>query len=430
VTGISPQETLPEGFTESEACKYLMDEVFVEDTIAVGFNNVRFDNEFLRYMFFRNYYDAYEWSWRDGRETWDILDLVRMVRALRPEGIEWPVSEDGRATNRLELITKLNGIGHEKAHDALSDVHATIAVAKLLKEKQPKLFEWLMSVRDKKSVMDLVGKMEPFVYVSGRYDEKFNKATVALPISINAREAIVWDLRVDPKKFIDMSNDELRDLIFIWSNEETKEKYKNGEIEKVPIKSLKFNKCPAIAPIGVLEKEDGWRKIELSKKVIEKNRETLKENDVFIKRIIEIFEDKPEYKKDKEPLPEIAEEKLYDGFAGDGDKKNMMVVRSADKSLASKWASDLSEAPKFSCVRLNDILPRYLARNFYEKLPKRAQDEYDVWRKPRIEFAQKAFEKDLFDAITKNADEQDAKKQKHDAFVLENLRLWLEDILN
>ena len=155
VTKITPQDTLRDGISEAEFVKYAMVEIFTPGTIAVGYNTVRFDDEFMRAILWRNFYDPYEWEWKDGRSRWDMLDVVRLTRALRPEGIEWPFTEDGKATNRLELITKLNGVAHEHAHDALSDVFATIAVAKLIKAKQPKLFEFLYKTLYKSSQKQL-----------------------------------------------------------------------------------------------------------------------------------------------------------------------------------------------------------------------------------------------------------------------------------
>ena len=156
VTGITPQKTVDEGYTEAQFCRILAEEIFTEDTIAVGFNNIRFDDEFVRHTLWRNFYDPYEWAWRDGRSRWDILDVVRMTRALRPEGINWPIDDKGAPTNRLELLTKENGIAHESAHDALSDVDALIAVTKLIKAKQPQLYSYLLTLRDKKAVQTLV----------------------------------------------------------------------------------------------------------------------------------------------------------------------------------------------------------------------------------------------------------------------------------
>jgi exodeoxyribonuclease-1 len=169
LTGITPQQTLMEGLTEAEFLKFFYEEVVRPDTIFTGFNSVRFDDEFMRYLHFRNFYDPYEWHWKDGCSRWDILDLIRMTRALRPNGIKWPVTEEGRPTNRLELITQINGLDHAKAHDALSDVSATITVAKLIREHQPELFDYLLENRRKQAVKEIITSRQPFMYSSGRY---------------------------------------------------------------------------------------------------------------------------------------------------------------------------------------------------------------------------------------------------------------------
>ena len=164
----------------------------------MGYNSVRFDDEFMRHTFWRNFYDPYEWQWKDNRSKWDLLDVVRMTRALRPEGINWPFTDDGKATNRLELMTKENNISHEHAHDALSDVEALISVTRLIKEKQPQLYGWLFKMRDKKAVQQLVNleKPAPFVYSSGRYSSEYNKTTVAYPIApAKNGNVLVFDLR-------------------------------------------------------------------------------------------------------------------------------------------------------------------------------------------------------------------------------------------
>ena len=161
VTKITPQSTLMDGFTEAEFCKYVSEEIFTPGTIAMGYNSVRFDDEFMRHIFWRCFYDPYEWQWKDGRSKWDLLDVVRMTRALRPEGIEWPVTDDGKATNRLELITKKNGITHKHAHDAMSDVEALIDVTRLIKEKQPQLYNYLFKMREKRAVQQLINLEKP-----------------------------------------------------------------------------------------------------------------------------------------------------------------------------------------------------------------------------------------------------------------------------
>ncbi|MBQ3433013.1 exodeoxyribonuclease I, partial [Candidatus Saccharibacteria bacterium] len=254
VTKITPQKTLEDGISEAEFCQYAMEEVFTPGTIAVGYNTVRFDDEFMRATLWRNFYDPYEWEWKDGRSRWDMPDVVRLVRALRPEGIEWPFTENGKATNRLELITAMNGLKHEHAHDALSDVYATIAVARLIREKQPKMFEYMLMMRDKKQVARLVNleNPQPFVYASGRYAAEFNKTTVVVPIAPGRNgNVLVYDLRYDPNQLLD------------------------GSLFPI-VKELCLNKCPAVAPVTVLEMADGWSKIGLTPEVVRENLEKLR----------------------------------------------------------------------------------------------------------------------------------------------------------
>ena len=198
VTKITPQQTLTDGIGEAEFCRIITEKVFVPNTVALGYNTIRFDDEFIRAILWRNFYDPYEWEWKDGRSRWDMLDVVRLVRALRPEGIKWPFTNDGKPTNRLELLTKMNGLEHAHAHDALSDVYATIAVAKLIREKQPKMFEYLFNMRNKNEIKSLVNLdfKKPFVYASGRYSNEFNKTTVTFPLTSGRNgNVLVYDLR-------------------------------------------------------------------------------------------------------------------------------------------------------------------------------------------------------------------------------------------
>src|SRR3989344_1073655 len=211
VHGISPQKTLKEGVTETEFCKYLTSQVSTPDTILVGYNNIRFDNEFIRFTLWRNFHDAYEWSCKNNCSTWDLFDVVRMTRALRPDGIEWPFAPDGKPTNSLEYISAVNKLDHVDAHDAMSDVKASIAVARLLKHKQPKIFDFLLNIRSKHKIAPLVTKGDPLVYTSGRYPSDYNKTTIAVLVAEKKDKsgALMYDLQIDPGAFKDLSADKL-----------------------------------------------------------------------------------------------------------------------------------------------------------------------------------------------------------------------------
>ena len=409
VTGITPQKTVDEGYTEAQFARMLSEEIFTPYTIAVGFNNVRFDDEFIRHLLWRNFYDPYEWSWKDGRSRWDLLDVVRLTRALRPEGIEWPFDDKGEPTNRLELITQANGIAHENAHDALADVTALIDVTKLVKDKQPQLYDYLLKMRDKKQVQKLVNldDKKPFVYASGRYDKEFAKTTVAFPLSSGRHGAvIVYDLRYDPTPFVDLSADDLATKIFA-----TWEQRQAEDFVSLPVKELQYNRCPAVAPLGVLEQGDGWQKISLDAKTVQKHQNILLSHPDFAEKLRGIFENKPAFKKMPDP-----EAQLYDGFLNDRDRIRVEAVRNADERELADFH------PEFQDERLVTLLLHYKARNFPRTLSQDELQQWESWRAQHLQAQLPQFMASL-QRLAPTANDNDRQ------FTLQELQLWAESVL-
>ncbi|MEO5949907.1 MAG: exodeoxyribonuclease I [Candidatus Saccharimonadales bacterium] len=407
VTGITPQQTVSDGYSEAEFARILVDEIFTPDTITVGFNSIRFDDEFIRHLFWRTFQDPYEWAWKDGRSRWDLLDVVRITRALRPEGIKWPVV-DGKAVNRLEHITKENGIVHAKAHDALSDVEALIDVTRLIKDKQPQLYNYLLDMRDKKKVQQLINldDKKPFVYTSGRLDAEHEKTTVAFPLTSSKNgNVVVYDLRYDPALFINLSSDELAKKLYAsW------EERKSEDFVPLPVKELQYNRTPAVAPLGVLESCDGWNKIHLTKDIIESHKSALVSAPHFAENIRSLFENRAEFKKSKD-----AEAQLYDGFVADRDRLRIETVRNADERTLADFN------PEFTDERLPTLLMHYKARNYPRSLSEEESRAWEQWRTERIKSQLPSFMKSLHKLA---ATELDDGKQ----YVMQEMQLWLESI--
>lgn len=409
VTGITPQSTQADGLSEAEFARLLIDEVFVEDTITVGFNNVQFDDEFIRHLFWRTFQDPYEWAWRDGRSRWDLLDVVRMTRALRPEGIEWPVNEKGDSSNRLEHLSAANGLKHEHAHDALSDVEVLIDVARLIRDKQPQLFDYLLKMRDKKEVMSLINldNKQPFVHTTIGYSKEHERTSVAFPLTQGRNGAVViYDLREDPTPFIDMSAKDISASIF--ANWETRQK--DGYV-RVPVRELAYNKAPAVAPLGVLASHGGWEKVGLSEEIIQKHRDILLKHPAFAENVRSAIES-------REPFPpgKMAEAKLYDGFVPDQDKIRMQAVREADVTALADMH------PQFIDERLSELLLRYKARNYPKAL---ADDEMRAWEQWRSEYIQTQLPRFMSELQRIAHEKQDDQTQ----FLLQELQLWAESIM-
>ena len=409
VTKITPQMTLMDGLSEPEFCRYVQTEIFTPGTIEVGYNSIRFDDEHMRHTFYRNFYDPYEWQWKDGRSRWDLLDVVRMVRALRPQGINWPFSEEGKPNNRLENLTIENNLPHEHAHDALSDVEALIAVAKMIKEKQPKLYDFLFNIRNKHAVIKYFEPKTPLVYTSGRYPSNFYHTTVIQPLFPTAQGMIVFDLRHNLEELLEAEKN--------FTPEEEVDRFGNKYLTKFSwhpiVKEVAFNKCPAIAPLGVLDgesekNETGWQRIDLSKEQIEKNREILRKHAAdFIPRMRNLFDEKKESFKKSEDV----DGQLYEGFIPDGDKLKMQDVRTRNVNELADYH------PMFEDPRLDELLLHYKGRNFPNSFDEHEEKEWQKYRLTRLQKQEKVFVAEL-----------ERLKDDLDPSILEDLMLWYQSL--
>lgn len=412
VTGITPQKTLQDGITEVEFARLFNKEIALPDTIFVGFNSIRFDDEFMRFFLYRNYTDAYEWQWKDGRSRWDLLDVVRMTRALRPEGIKWPVDSEGKPGNRLEMLTSLNDLDHADAHDALSDVMATIALARLIKQKQPKLFNYLLALREKKQVAKFVSNEPIFVYSSGKYPAEFEKTTVVMNLAPHPKKqaVLVYDLRHNPKQFMAMSSEA---LVEAWKWK------KDSEEPRLPVKTLQFNRCPAIAPLKVLDRTSQER-LGLDMETINKHLGLVRANQgEFVSKLEKALAilDKQQQTRLLEDESTV-EARLYDDFIDDADRNLMLKIQSADPQLLTDMVSPLSD------TRLKALMPLYKGRNFPKYLTDEERATWGTHIHKQISKQLPAYF-DRLDELAKHGKLTDNQK-----FLLEELRLYGESVMS
>ena len=365
VTGVLPQTGELEGITEAELAKRLMREVFTPGTIATGFNSIRFDDEFVRQLFWRTFYDPYAWGYAEGRSRWDLLDVMRMTRALRPAGITWPVDETGRPVNKLAMLTAANGLTHEHAHDALSDVTALIAVAGLVKATQPKMFSYLLALRHKQEVAKLINphRPVPVVYSSGRYGHANHFTTVAVPIGPGKHSAVLmYDLRHDPATYAGKSPEELAAIRLMPSAERPA-----AGLPAWPVKELMLNRCPAVAPIEVYDTASQDR-LGLTLETASDRLERLQHGS-----LITNLRAAANSLKDYPPNLDV-DASLYDAFLPQEDRATAQTIAHADELKLS------SLQPRFRDDRLPELFIRYKARNFPGSL---TPAEADVWQRYR-----------------------------------------------
>ena len=334
----------------------------------MGYNSLRFDDEVTRYSLYRNFYDPYAREWQGGNSRWDLIDLVRTAYALRPEGIVWP-EEEGRVTLKLERLTAANGIAHGQAHDALSDVRATIALARLLRNKQPKLYDYLYQLRTKQRVQEHIRLLQPLVHISGRYAGARHYLAVVLPLAWHPRNRnalIVCDLQADIAPLLNESAEVLRSRLYT-----RRDQLAEGELP-VPLKLLHINRCPVVAPMNVLRAQDIQR-LQLDIPAYQAQAEQLQASSAHWQdKLVQVYGEEP-FAPNQDP-----EQQLYDGFIGDRDRRLCEQVRRAEPQQLAKavWP--------FDDGRLPELLFRYRARNFAASLNAEEQQRWRAFCQQRL----------------------------------------------
>jgi exodeoxyribonuclease-1 len=369
ITGITPRRLAEQGLSEADFMTRVHAQLAAPGTCGAGYNTLRFDDEMTRYSLYRNFFDPYAREWQGGNSRWDLIDVVRTAYALRPEGIVWPRDEEGRVTLKLERLTAANGIDHGHAHEALSDVRATIALARLIRDKQPKLYEWLFQLRSKQKVMDQIRLLQPLVHISGRFSAARSYVGVVLPLAWHPRNRnalIVCDLHLDPQGLLDLDAETLRPRLYT-----RREDLAEGELP-VPLKLIHINRCPVVAPLNVLRGEDQQR---LQLDMAEYKARALRLSDAQ-----EVWRDKlAAIYASEDFAPSLdPEQQLYDGFIGDRDRRLCEQVRNAEPVHLGQ------EQWPFDDERLPELLFRYRARNFPDTLSGEEQERWKSFCQQRL----------------------------------------------
>jgi exodeoxyribonuclease-1 len=368
ITGITPGRLAEQGLSEADFMTRVHAELSAPGTCGAGYNTLRFDDEVTRYSLYRNFFDPYAREWQGGNSRWDLIDVVRTAYALRPQGIVWP-EEDGRVTLKLERLTAANGIDHGQAHDALSDVRATIALARLVREKQPKLYDYLFQLRNKQRVQDQIRLMQPLVHISGRFSAARHYLGVVLPLAWhphNRNALIVCDLHQDPTPLLEDDADTLRARLYT-----RREDLLEGELP-VPLKVLHINRCPVVAPLSVLRAEDQTR-LQLDMTNYRQRVQCLTEGQELWQGKLKTVYGREDFSPSEDP-----EQQLYDGFLGDRDRRLCDQVRTAEPEHLAR-----DEWP-FDDARLPELLFRYRARNFADTLTVDEQHRWQAFCRKRL----------------------------------------------
>lgn len=370
ITGITPQRARAQGQREAEFMGRVAEELGQPNTCAVGYNSIRFDDEFVRFGLYRNFHDPYEREWRNGNSRWDLLDVLRLAEALRPEGLEWPRREDGAPSFKLEHLAEANGVRQGEAHEALSDVRALIGLARKFKAAQPKLWDYAFALRDKRKVAALldVVNMTPLLHISSRYPASRHCAALVAPIARHPKidsRVIVCGLDEDPEAWLDLDADAIADRLYTPAAD-----LPEGE-RRVPLKEVHTNKCPILLPLEHLREAD-FDRLGIHRAACLARAGRLRAAPGLAETVRRVFA------AETAREPADADAALYDGFPSDADKRLFPRVRSAPVAELADFAG------RFDDPRFAELLFRFRARNWPESLDAGERQRWDDYRRRRL----------------------------------------------
>ena len=370
ITGITPQHCLEQGIPEYQFAQQINLEFARPGTVGVGYNTIRFDDEITRFMLWRNLIDPYAREWQNQCGRWDILDMLRTTYALRPDGIVWPRNDEGKVSFKLEHLCAANGITHESAHDALSDVRATIALAKLVRTCQPKLFDFCFSLHKKDKVIAEIGLPEqhPFLHVTGMVPVENGCLSIVWPLAAhptNKNEVIVWNLEHDPRELLGLDVTKIRERLFSKSDQ-----LPEG-VTRLPIKSIHLNKSPIV--IRNLKTLLPERALQWGISLDNALKNAV--HALALPDLNAVWE-QVYYREFDNDLD--VDQDLYNGFIGNNDRRLL-------QSLIACSGEKLARAtPQFQDARLDELLFRYRARNFPATLTELEADRWAQLRASRF----------------------------------------------
>jgi len=387
VTGITPQLCEQKGLTEHEFLKKINTQFTLPGTCIVGYNSIRFDDEFSRFGFYRNFIDPYAWHWQNNNSRWDILDVVRLAFALKKDNsLNWVNDENGKPIFKLDRLSIANGIEHSDAHDALADVRATIGLAKIIKDKQPQLFDYAFSLRDKKTVAKKIELMTPMLHTSGMYSAHLSctRLTAALAYHPNyADRAIVFNLDQDPSIFLELTVEELKTLLF------TKQSELPEGVERLQLKELIFNKSPMFVPNVHKLDPKIIEQLQIDMDLCMQRLTYIQNNQEKIQAIIHsIFQSDG----NNQPTQDV-DQALYDKFIDNVDKRICQQIQTLSEGEISTFQ------PSFKDKNLSRLFLNFKARNHPKLLSDSEAEDWFETVQSRVQDGQHGYLSfDEFDA--------------------------------
>lgn len=383
ITGITPNNIIERSrdpvlrntvFNEYDFFKKINAQFSEPNTCVLGFNTLEFDDEVTRHGLYRNMFSPYEREWKNGCSRWDMINVVRAFAYLFPDDIKVPVL-NGKPVFKLEYLGAENNLDITRAHDAVSDVYTTIALAKLIKEKQPKFWDYTFSNKGKKQVMQIVEKHNNEMLFACSsyfgYETKYIQPVFFVKQDANDNNNFIM-LKMDDldniKRLLSMDAENVQEALYAQLSE--------GE-KRIPIHMTKINQCPILFSAegleanGVITKEEFIKNTPKYNEYLD-NFKFVQENQSEIFNLItKAFASRKGFKDTVDP--DIG---LYSEFIPTSDNPKMETFHHHIKD--GQMLQYLFKRDFFTDNRLNQLSKRIIMRNFMKEMKKEITPENEA----------------------------------------------------
>lgn len=289
-------------------------------SVFIGYNSLRFDEEFLRQAFYQCLHAPYVTN-TGGSKRADALALVQTAALLHPNSIAVPLNEKGKPTFKLDRLAPANSFEHANAHDALADVEATIFMCKLVKDRCPAVWERAVRFASKDTVSSFVDDADAFVLIEPtRQAAKVVTALGTHPAQGNL--TYCWNLEIDPRPYHGLDDAEL-----------VRELGKSGS----PLRKLKKNAAP---PLCSLDDAPSHIVAEDQRELFEKRGRWVVADRAFVARVIAAA---VKLEKEYPPSPHV-ERQIYNGFWSAADSRRITAFHQADWTERGAIADQIEDA--------------------------------------------------------------------------------------
>lgn len=294
-------------------------------SIFAGFNSIKFDEEMLRQAFFRTLHPVYLTSrYKNGRG--DVLNLAMSAAATSVDSLAVPIVA-GRRSFKLAGLAASNKIAHGSAHDAMSDVQATVGLCRLIQTRAPEAWQAFNRFSNKAATLDFVESGEAFVFTEYFAGEAYHTPVVCIGID-----------PADPNTRLCLAlNSQTRALLAAPPATVLAALLQKGS----PVRRVKVNGGPSLTP---LYDADGLQ-FELSEAQLESLAEDVRADSASCQRLVDLVKSQAK----TWPASTHVEKQIYDGFPSSEDEALLQHFHEVD------WPERLALLGRLKDVRLRTL---------------------------------------------------------------------------